>query len=233
MCAARTYPSNLMNAYATNSCRPKDAKQLARVTLDGRPCILKICDSDELTARQAKIMSAVSHTGYAPLVYRVEGNSLWYESVSGDSFDEKFRMATAADDADTLRSLASRLAIFLQMFHSFTQGNILAQPDFCDFVLRDDRCVCIRFDNVCPGLPYTDVAGIVACALTRSVGDFYAAFPFIRRFLECFHLSVIDIINEVSQQLDRFMYHDIADKNILLDALVRAQDHDDWHPYSN
>ncbi len=213
--------------------RRKDApKQNTTATYRGKPCLLQICATEEQAFKQAQVMEAIARTGYAPQVYGTEGNRLWYESVSGESFDEKFRFAILQDDTETLYALASKLSIFLQMFHSIT-SHTLGDPQFGDFVLRNDRCVCMRFDSLRQGLPYADVASVIACALTRNAGDYYAAFPFVERVLECFHLSLMDIINEVSEKLDAYLDPETADKNIILDTLMRARDgaYPDWIQY--
>ncbi|MEG1609322.1 MAG: hypothetical protein RR348_05585 [Clostridia bacterium] len=97
--------------------------------------------------------------------------------------------------------------------------------DFNNFFLSDDRCVSVDFYEARRGMPNEDVAGIIAYALCHCVGDFYSCFPFVFKVLECYHMKIIDIINEMS---DCFMhnatYEKRIDKEAVLDALLSYEE---------
>lgn len=194
-------------------------KNVALIRYDGKKCILKQCPDETAVGREAETMRLMSHTGYAPNVIVKNINSIICEYIEGESFYDKYRLATMQDDSRMLQMLAKRLSIFLQLFHSVTQGKILGNLDFRNFILRNDMCVCVSYDSVKEGMPYGDVAAAIAFALTNTTGDYYAGFPFAATVLDCFHLGIMDVINELSEQLDR-LPRGIVDKNMILDSLI-------------
>lgn len=209
----------MTDLYVTLQRYQSAKKSVALIRYDGKKCILKLCESAEKAKNESAMMRLVSHTGYAPAVVVHNGDSFICEYVEGDSFYDKFRVATLQDDTSTLQLLAKRLCIFLQMFHSVTQGKILGNADFHNFILRKDMCVCVSYDSVAEGMPYSDVAAVIAYALTNTTGEYYSCYPFIATVLDCFHLGIMDVINELSDHLDRIT-HGIVDKNMILDPLI-------------
>ena len=74
---------------------------------------------------------------------------------------------------------------------------ILKDISFDNFIIKDGRCYGIDYDSVEEGMQYTDIAGVIAYAVTNCAGSIYSAFPFIKRILTNFRYQMIDVINEV------------------------------------
>ena len=179
-------------------------KSMSVTTFKGRKCVIKIYPDEERSAKEAMIMHEVARTGYAPEVLENRGNYLIAEYIEGESFEELYRAATMSDDEKALENLASRLCIFLQMFYTLNEGLILGKADFDDFVIVDDRCCCVSFSGVKEGLPFQDIAALIAYAMCNAVGNYYSAYPFVRKVLECFHLGALDIINDMDEYFNLF-----------------------------
>lgn len=194
----------MSNSYNVTEQLHSSRKSISVISFKGRKCVIKIYPDDVRPAKEARIMQAVSRTGYAPEVLEYRGNYLIAEYIEGQSFAELFRSATMSDDEKALENLASRLCIFLQMFYTLNEGLILGKADFDDFVIVDDRCCCVSFSGVKEGLPFQDIAGIVAYAMCNAVGNCYSAYPFVRKVLECFHLGTLDIINDMDEYFTLF-----------------------------
>ncbi|MEG1609321.1 MAG: hypothetical protein RR348_05580, partial [Clostridia bacterium] len=80
---------------------------------------------DRLKVAQEKLlMNKIACTGYAPAVIESHDNYIVYKYIEGESFAEKFRLATMQDDNDMMYFLAKKLCIFMQMFHSIADGYI-------------------------------------------------------------------------------------------------------------
>ena len=73
----------------------------------------------------------------------------------------------------------------------------LQDISFDNFIIKDGRCYGIDYDSVEEGMQYTDIAGVIAYAVTNCAGSIYSAFPFIKRILTNFRYQMIDVINEV------------------------------------
>lgn len=194
----------MSNGYNTIDHLHSDRKSLSVISFKGRKCVIKIYDSNERPRKEAKIMKAISKTGYAPEVLESRDNYLIAEFIEGQSLAEAYRQATMSDDEKSLENLASRLCIFLQMFYTLNEGLILGKADFDDFVIVNDRCCCVSFSEVKKGLPFQDIAGIVAYAMCNAVGNYYSAYPFVKKVLECFHLTALDVINDMDDYFETF-----------------------------
>ncbi len=181
-----------------------DRKSISVTSYKGNKCVIKIYNDNERPQTEARIMEVISKTGYAPRVLESRDNYLISEFIEGQLLSEAYRAATMSDDEHALENLASRLCIFLQMFYTLNEGLILGKADFDDFIIVDDRCCCVCFSAVKKGLPFQDIAAIVAYAMCNAVGNYYSAYPFVRKVLDCFHLKVLDIINDMDEYFGIF-----------------------------
>ena len=201
-----------------------DKKHVALINYEGGRAILKLAEDASKSNKEADVMSKVSYTGYAPKVLSRYDNYFICEYIEGKSFLEEFLGATMSDDTTRLESLAGSLAIFMQMFHSVCSGYILGNLDFGNFVLQDGRCIGVSYDGVTEGLPYRDVAEVIAFAITRAYGGYHSCFPFVCKFLECFHLKVMDIVNDVDEALSRYDNTSTLDKHAVTEALISFEE---------
>ena len=134
------------------------------------------------------------------------------------------------DDVQTMEMLASRLSIFLQMIYSFSD-NIMKKIDFNNFLVKDGRVIGVDFSQVDDGMPYEDLASAITCALFNSVGEYYSCFPFIQKMLDCFKLSMMDVINEIKLRLEQVSKRtkESVDVEFLLDSLANFDEKGvDW-----
>ena len=194
----------MSSSYNTIGQLHSDRKSISVINYKGRKCVIKIYGENEKPQTEARIMRSVSMTGYAPEVIESRDNYLICEFIEGQSFAEAYRQATMSDDEKALVNLASRLCIFLQMFYILNEGSILGKADFDDFIIVNDRCCCVSFSGVKKGLPFQDIAGMVAYATCNAVGNYYSAYPFVKKVLHCFHLSALDIINDMDEYFQIF-----------------------------
>lgn len=194
----------MSNSYNEAAQLHSDRKSISVTTFKGRKCVIKVYSDEERPAKEARVMQAVSRTGYAPEVLEYHANYLISEFIEGQSFADLYRSATMSDDEKALENLASRLCIFLQMFYTLNEGLILGKADFDDFIIVSDRCCCVSFSGVEEGLPFQDIAGMVAYAMCNAVGNYYSAYPFVRKMLDCFHLGALDIINDMDEYFTLF-----------------------------
>lgn len=201
-----------------------DNKHVALINYEGGRAILKLSEDATKSSKEADVMAKVSYTGYAPKVLSRYDNYFICEYIEGRSFLEEFLGATMSDDTVKLESLAGSLAIFMQMFHSVCGGYILGNLDFGNFVLQDGRCIGVSYDGVTEGLPYKDVAEVIAFAITRAYGGYYSCFPFVSKFLDCFHLKVMDIVNEVDDAIGRYDNSSTLDKHAVTEALISFEE---------
>lgn len=186
-------------SYNTIGQLRSDRKSISVINYKGRKCVIKIYGENETPQKEAKVMRSVSKTGYAPEVLESRDNYFIAEFIEGQPFAEAYRQATMSDDEKALVNLASRLCIFLQMFYTLNEGLILGKADLDDFIIVNDRCCCVSFSGVREGLPFQDIAGIVAYAMCNAVGNYYSAYPFVKKVLDCFHLSALDVINDMDE----------------------------------
>ena len=189
----------MSQSYNTIKHLHSDRKSLSVISFQGCKCVIKIYNDELRPQTEARIMRVISKTGYAPMVLESRDNYLISEFIEGKSLADAYRAATMGDDEHSLENLASRLCIFLQMFYTLNEGLILGKADFDDFIMVDDRCCCVSFSSVKKGLPFQDIAGIVAYALCNAAGDYYNAYPFVKKVLDCFHLKALDIINDMDE----------------------------------
>ena len=194
----------MSNSYNAADSRLEKSKSISFSVIRGRKCVIKVYDSREVAEKEAKIMKSVSITGYAPGVLESRDNYLIAEYIEGGTLAELYREATMSDDEKALENLASRLCIFLQMFYTLNEGLILGKADFDDFIIVDDRCCCVSFSGVKKGLPFQDIACLVAYAMCNAVGNYYSAYPFVRKVLDCFHLTALDIINDMDAYFETY-----------------------------
>lgn len=199
-------------------------KKVDLIEFEGSKCILKQYDSIIKVKQENEIMNKIANTGYAPTIVQSKDKYLIYNYVEGDNFAEKFKFATMNDDEGMLTFLAKKLCIFMQMFHSVSDGYIIGDIDFNNFIISDDRCVSIDFYEARLGMPNEDVAGIIAYALCNCVGNYYTCFPFVFKVLECYHIKVIDIINELSVALNSEVYFNRIDKDLVMEALLSYEE---------
>ncbi|MDE6613898.1 MAG: hypothetical protein K2K24_00140 [Clostridia bacterium] len=189
-----------MRSYEIIDTLSSKEKGVFKVRSQGRDYILKVYPDDQSADKETSIAAKVSMTGYAPKVVEREGNRALFEYIEGDNFNEIFRLATMTDDAKTMEMLASRLSIFLQMIYSFSDS-VMKKIDFNNFLVKDGRVIGLDFSEAGDGMPYEDLASAITFALLNSVGEYYSCFPFVQKLLECFKLSMMDVINEVKLKL--------------------------------
>lgn len=194
----------MSNSYNTADRASANRKSISVSTFKGRKCVIKVYEDAKTAQTEAEIMRSVSKTGYAPEILDSRDNYLIAEFIDGQPFAELYKSATMSDDEKALENLASRLCIFLQMFYTLNEGLILGKADFDDFIIVDDRCCCVSFSGVKKGLPFLDIAGIVAYAMCNAVGNCYSAYPFIKKVLDCFHLSALDVINDMDGYFETY-----------------------------
>ena len=210
------------------SLRSDGKKSLYIVDLGGRKCVMKVYASDETPRKEAAVMRALSITGYAPEVVDAQGSYIIAEYLEGEDYATLYRKATMTDDAELLDTLATRLCMFLQMFYSLEEGYILGEIDFDEFILSDGACRCVCFSSVRKGMPYQDIAQIVAYAMCAAAGGCYAAYPFVKRILEGFHIDVTGIVNDMGEYIDLYAERTGApiDKNAISETLMGFADGD-------
>ncbi|MGN0772119.1 MAG: hypothetical protein ACI4MI_06010 [Christensenellales bacterium] len=201
-----------------------DKKHVALINYEGGRAILKLSEDGQKSAREADLMTKVSYTGYAPKVLSRYDNYFICEYIEGEDFLQEFLDGTMIDDVEKLEALAGKLAIFMQMFHSVCSGYILGNIDFGNFVIKDGRCIGVSYDGVTEGLPYRDVAEVIAFAITRAHGGFYSCFPFVSKFLECFHLEAMDVVNDLSDALEKYDPASRLDKHAVTEALISFEE---------
>lgn len=205
-----------------HSFRSDGKKSLSIVDYNGRKCVMKVYSSEDVPRKEAEMMRALWITGYAPEVVEAEGNYIIAEYVEGEDYATLFRRATMTDDVELLDTLATRLCMFLQMFYSLEDGYIIGRIDFDEFILSRDRCCCVCFSSARKGMPYQDLAQIVAYAMCSAVGGCYAAYPFVKRILEGFHLDVTGIVNDMGEYIDSYAEETGTpiDKSAVLEAVM-------------
>ncbi|MDE6758922.1 MAG: hypothetical protein K2O95_07625 [Clostridia bacterium] len=219
-----------MRSYEIVATLSSKEKEVFKVRSQGEDYILKVYPDEQSADKEVDAASKVSMTGYAPRVVEREGNKALFEYIEGDNFNEVFRLATMTDDVQTMEMLASRLSIFLQMIYSFSD-NIMKKIDFNNFLVKDGRVIGVDFSQVDDGMPYEDLASAITCALFNSVGEYYSCFPFIQKMLDCFKLSMMDVINEIKLRLEQVSKRtkESVDVEFLLDSLANFDEKGvDW-----
>ncbi len=213
-----------MKNYQTLQSYNSVNKKVALIQYDGRKAILKLANDSEQTKSEVAMMRLISNTGYAPRVLFVADNYFICEYIDGKSFLQAYVESTMLDDDIALSVLAQKLAIFIQMVHSVSDNKVFKHIDFANFVISDDRCVGVSYDSLVDGMPYYDVAQVIAFAITHASGEYFSSFPFIGKFLECFHLKVIDIVNDLSDAMTKYDPHNLLDKQAVMDALISFEE---------
>lgn len=219
-----------MRDYEIISTLSSKVKTVSKVASCGDVFILKEYPTCEDALKEAQIVNSVAMTGYAPKVIECEGNKALYEYIDGESFYDSFRLATMTDDAQSMELLATRLSIFLQMIYSLTDC-VMKDIDFRNYIVKDGRVIGVDFSQVDNGMPYEDLASAIVFALISSVGEYYDSFPFVQKLLECFKLTMFDVINEVKSKLEKVnaVARDKIDMDMLIDALARFDEKGvDW-----
>ncbi len=189
-----------MRSYRIISELSSKLKKVYKVESENFVYILKEYASAEDAEKEMQIAKRVALTGYAPKVIDHQENLVLYEYIEGENFFNIFRRATMTDDVESMKLLATRLSIFLQIIYSFTE-KVMTDIDFSNYVVKDGRVVGVDFSKVDEGMPYEDVASAIAFALMNSAGQYYDSYPFIYKLLSCFKLEMMDVINEVKARL--------------------------------
>ncbi len=146
---------------------------------------------------ETTILNQLSISGYAPKIVEMGEDYIIYEYIEGDLLKDKFTLYTMSDNFEGLIRLANELSVFLQIFYSLADGYIVKDISFDNFIIKDGRCYGIDYDSAEEGLQYTDLAGVIAYAVSNCAGSIYLSFPFIVQMLKNFRCKMIDIINEV------------------------------------
>ena len=205
-------------------------KQVFKVRSQGVDYILKIYPDIKSADKESEIAAKVSMTGYAPKVIEKDGDKTLFEYIEGDNFNDVFRAATMTDDIQTMELLAGRLSIFLQMLYSFSDC-VMKKIDFNNFLIKEGRVIGVDFSQLDDGMPYEDLASAITCALFNSVGEYYSCYPFIQKLLNCFKLSMMDVINEIKVKLEDVgkKTKESVDVDLLLDSLANFDEKGvDW-----
>lgn len=205
-------------------------KQVFKVRSQGVDYILKIYLDIKSADKESEIAAKVSMTGYAPKVIEKDGDKTLFEYIEGDNFNDVFRAATMTDDIQTMELLAGRLSIFLQMLYSFSDC-VMKKIDFNNFLIKEGRVIGVDFSQLDDGMPYEDLASAITCALFNSVGEYYSCYPFIQKLLNCFKLSMMDVINEIKVKLEDVgkKTKESVDVDLLLDSLANFDEKGvDW-----
>lgn len=168
---------------------------------------------------ETTILNQLSVSGYAPKIIEIGDDYIIYEYIEGDLLKDKFATYTMCDNIEGLRRLANELSVYLQIFYSLADGYIMKDISFSNFIIKDGRCYGIDYDSAEEGMQYSDIAGVVAYAVTHCVGNIYSSFPFIKQILKNFRFQMIDIINEVRYFLIKNKQFVNVD-NILNDLLM-------------
>ena len=205
-------------------------KQVFKVRSQGVDYILKIYPDIKSADKESEIAAKVSMTGYAPKVIEKDGDKTLFEYIEGDNFNDVFRAATMTDDIQTMELLAGRLSIFLQMLYSFSDC-VMKKIDFNNFLIKEGSVIGVDFCHLVDGMPYVDLASAITCALFNSVGEYYSCYPFIQKLLNCFKLSMMDVINEIKVKLEDVgkKTKESVDVDLLLDSLANFDEKGvDW-----
>lgn len=212
--------------YSTIAHLKSELKSISLINYHDKKSVIKIYNENDRPQKEAELMKVISITGYAPKVYEARDNYLIVEYIEGKNLADQYKLATMTDDEDLLVNIASRLCIFLQMFYTMKEGCILGKIDFEDFILVEDRCCCVSFCEAKHGLPFQDVAGVLAYALCNCVGNVYSSYPFVKKVLDCFHLTALDVINDMDEYLSRFEEEKglPIDKQMLRSVLMSFED---------
>lgn len=219
---------HMMESHGAPHRADSGKKSLSVIDYKGRKCVIKVYASPETPEKEAAIMRAIGITGYAPEVVEAEGNYIIAEYVEGEDYATLFRRATMTDDTALLENLAGRLCIFLQMFYSLGNGYVLGKIDFDEFILSRDRCCCVSFASARKGMPFEDIAEIIAYAMCNAAGSCYSAYPFVRKMLDGFHLDAIGVVNDMGEYIDEYAakHGTVVDKDAILGALMAFEDGD-------
>lgn len=219
-----------MRSYEVISVLSAKDKQVFKVRSQGVDYILKIYLDIKSADKESEIAAKVSMTGYAPKVIEKDGDKTLFEYIEGDNFNDVFRAATMTDDIQTMELLAGRLSIFLQMLYSFSDC-VMKKIDFNNFLIKEGRVIGVDFSQLDDGMPYEDLASAITCALFNSVGEYYSCYPFIQKLLNCFKLSMMDVINEIKVKLEDVgkKTKESVDVDLLLDSLANFDEKGvDW-----
>lgn len=219
-----------MRSYEVISVLSAKDKQVFKVRSQGVDYILKIYPDIKSADKESEIAAKVSMTGYAPKVIEKDGDKTLFEYIEGDNFNDVFRAATMTDDIQTMELLAGRLSIFLQMLYSFSDC-VMKKIDFNNFLIKEGRVIGVDFSQLDDGMPYEDLASAITCALFNSVGEYYSCYPFIQKLLNCFKLSMMDVINEIKLKLEDVgkKTKESVDVDLLLDSLANFDEKGvDW-----
>ena len=219
-----------MRSYEVISVLSAKDKQVFKVRSQGVDYVLKIYPDIKSADKESEIAAKVSMTGYAPKVIEKDGDKTLFEYIEGDNFNDVFRAATMTDDIQTMELLAGRLSIFLQMLYSFSDC-VMKKIDFNNFLIKEGRVIGVDFSQLDDGMPYEDLASAITCALFNSVGEYYSCYPFIQKLLNCFKLSMMDVINEIKVKLEDVgkKTKESVDVDLLLDSLANFDEKGvDW-----
>ena len=189
---------------------------------NGEIVVLKKYNDKNSQKIEMKILDQLAVSGYAPKIIEKGDDYIIYEYLEGMSFAEKFHSYTMLDDEEGLVRLANELSIFLQIFYSLADGYIINDISFSNFIIKDGRCYGVDYDSVANGMQYTDVAKVVAHAVTHAVGNIVSSFPFIKQLLKNFRLDMIDIINDVKLALSESPM--IINVDYILNSLMYIDD---------
>ena len=219
-----------MRSYEVISVLSAKDKQVFKVRSQGVDYILKIYPDIKSADKESEIAAKVSMTGYAPKVIEKDGDKTLFEYIEGDNFNDVFRAATMTDDIQTMELLAGRLSIFLQMLYSFSDC-VMKKIDFNNFLIKEGRVIGVDLSQLDDGMPYEDLASAITCTLFNSVGEYYSCYPFIQKLLNCFKLSMMDVINEIKVKLEDVgkKTKESVDVDLLLDSLANFDEKGvDW-----
>lgn len=167
----------------------------------GTLVVVKHYNDQAVLKIETTILNQLSISGYAPKIIEMGEDYFVYEYIEGDLLKDKFLLYTMSDNFDGLIRLANELSVYLQIFYSLADGYIVNDISFSNFIIKDGRCYGIDFDSVDEGMQYTDLAGVVAYAVTNCAGSIFTSFPFVKQMLKNFRYKMIDIVNEVRECL--------------------------------
>lgn len=174
-----------------------------------------------LCQNQLQILRKMQGTGYSPRILGYGRDYTITSYIDGSIFEELFSDALKTNNSAKFKKLAMSLAVFLQMFHSVT-GKNFGDANFKNFIVSQGKCYGIDFEMAQEGLPAIDVATTITHAIATANFNVVSVYPFIKTLLNAFHLTKIDIINDLKTSLELYKkQHNLnIDKNKILNDFI-------------
>lgn len=109
--------------------------------------------------RELSIYEKLAGTGLAPEMTAHWDGNIEHEYIEGIPFDEIMRVAKS--DEQRFKFCADKFFEWYKQYREITNIS-MGDIDFDDFIVKDEKLICIDFEQCCPGYAEDDIAKLAA-----------------------------------------------------------------------